>query len=212
MKRRTVGFTLIELLVVIAIIAILAAILFPVFARARAKAQQVSCLTNIKQATLGMHMYASDYDDFVPTKMGTDKGPPYAKYPCLLVVPYVETSKVMECPLKKSTLKTPRGPRFAASYHTFGVGVKATLGACNKPTETVYWNESYVKEYAQHAFVCNVWSVDWSIPRNDPGPKPWDPAHSQGNNFGFVDGHAKWHSGTLYRDYADWRYAVQWRK
>jgi prepilin-type N-terminal cleavage/methylation domain-containing protein len=60
------GFTLIELLVVIAIIAILAAILFPVFARARAKAQQNNCLANIKELGLGVLMYCSDYDDHYP--------------------------------------------------------------------------------------------------------------------------------------------------
>jgi prepilin-type N-terminal cleavage/methylation domain-containing protein len=58
MKRH--GFTLIELLVVIAIIAILAAILFPVFARAREKARANTCLSNVKQLTLGLMMYVSD--------------------------------------------------------------------------------------------------------------------------------------------------------
>jgi len=60
------GFTLIELLVVIAIIAILAAILFPVFARARAKARMASCLSNIKQIALAMIMYADDNDETFP--------------------------------------------------------------------------------------------------------------------------------------------------
>nr|MBP8953256.1 prepilin-type N-terminal cleavage/methylation domain-containing protein [Armatimonadota bacterium] len=60
--RRTSGFTLIELLVVIAIIAILAAILFPVFARAREKARQASCQSNIKQIMLACIMYKTDYD------------------------------------------------------------------------------------------------------------------------------------------------------
>jgi len=64
--RRRQGFTLIELLVVIAIIAILAAILFPVFARAREKARQTSCLANIKQIGLGCLMYAADYDSCFP--------------------------------------------------------------------------------------------------------------------------------------------------
>ncbi len=63
--RRTHGFTLIELLVVIAIIAILAAILFPVFARAREKARQASCQSNLKQLALGVMMYAQDYDETI---------------------------------------------------------------------------------------------------------------------------------------------------
>jgi len=64
MKRR--GFTLIELLVVIAIIAILAAILFPVFAKAREKARQASCTSNVKQLALGALMYIQDYDEQYP--------------------------------------------------------------------------------------------------------------------------------------------------
>ncbi|MFQ3610050.1 MAG: DUF1559 domain-containing protein [Fimbriimonadales bacterium] len=65
-KRGTFGFTLIELLVVIAIIAILAAILFPVFAQAREKARQSSCTSNVKQAALAVMMYLSDYDETFP--------------------------------------------------------------------------------------------------------------------------------------------------
>jgi prepilin-type N-terminal cleavage/methylation domain-containing protein/prepilin-type processing-associated H-X9-DG protein len=66
MSNRKSAFTLIELLVVIAIIAILAAILFPVFAQAREKARSVSCLSNVKQLTLGWVMYAQDYDENFP--------------------------------------------------------------------------------------------------------------------------------------------------
>ncbi len=62
-KRHALGFTLIELLVVIAIIAILAAILFPVFAQAREKARQTACLSNMKQAGLATVLYVQDYDE-----------------------------------------------------------------------------------------------------------------------------------------------------
>jgi prepilin-type N-terminal cleavage/methylation domain-containing protein len=69
-KRSRRGFTLIELLVVIAIIAILAAILFPVFARAREKARQSSCQSNLKQIGLAFTMYAQDYDEKMPRGSG----------------------------------------------------------------------------------------------------------------------------------------------
>jgi len=66
MTLRKNGFTLIELLVVIAIIAILAAILFPVFAKAREKAMTINCVNNLKQLALAIHMYIGDYDGFFP--------------------------------------------------------------------------------------------------------------------------------------------------
>src|SRR5438128_6726307 len=71
--RRMTGFTLIELLVVIAIIAILAAILFPVFARAREQARKASCLSNLRQIGTGILMYAQDFDDVLPPpRIGTE--------------------------------------------------------------------------------------------------------------------------------------------
>jgi len=73
-RRKTNGFTLIELLVVIAIIAILAAILFPVFAQAREKARQTSCVSNEKQMALSVLMYSQDYDELFPEAFGADPG------------------------------------------------------------------------------------------------------------------------------------------
>src|SRR5206468_2013279 len=75
MERRN-GFTLIELLVVIAIIAILAAILFPVFAQARDKARQADCMSNLKQLGTACAMYANDYDGYFPAPGGTEPAYP----------------------------------------------------------------------------------------------------------------------------------------
>ena len=72
--RQREGFTLIELLVVIAIIAILAAILFPVFAQAREKARQTSCTSNLKQQGTAMMMYAQDYDESYPSNWYPQNG------------------------------------------------------------------------------------------------------------------------------------------
>ncbi len=77
-RRVRAGFTLIELLVVIAIIAILAAILFPVFAQARAKARQASCVSNLKQIGTGMLQYAQDYDEAMVNHYYKDANSPWA--------------------------------------------------------------------------------------------------------------------------------------
>jgi prepilin-type N-terminal cleavage/methylation domain-containing protein/prepilin-type processing-associated H-X9-DG protein len=94
MIRQQRGFTLIELLVVIAIIAILAAILFPVFAQARAKARQIACLSNIKQINTGLQMYVQDYDERLPTSWA--KG--FPGDPMFFVQPYLKNVQVLECP------------------------------------------------------------------------------------------------------------------
>jgi prepilin-type N-terminal cleavage/methylation domain-containing protein/prepilin-type processing-associated H-X9-DG protein len=90
------GFTLIELLVVIAIIAILAAILFPVFAQARDKARQSTCLSNARQMGIALSMYTQDYDETYPWAIGL----PNAVSPAWpgLIAPYVKNLAVFQCP------------------------------------------------------------------------------------------------------------------
>jgi len=84
------------LLVVIAIIAILAAILFPVFSRAREKARQTSCLSNLKQLDLGVGMYVQDYDETYPPFAYVAGGMPYTAFD--MVLPYIKNRQILLCP------------------------------------------------------------------------------------------------------------------
>jgi prepilin-type N-terminal cleavage/methylation domain-containing protein/prepilin-type processing-associated H-X9-DG protein len=103
---RSVGFTLIELLVVIAIIAILAAILFPVFARARENARRASCQSNLKQIGLGLAQYVADYDDVLPDPASVGQydasnaaGSTPDKYKWMdAIFPYVKSEQIFNCP------------------------------------------------------------------------------------------------------------------
>ncbi|RYX85328.1 DUF1559 domain-containing protein [bacterium] len=114
-SKRAAGFTLIELLVVIAIIAILAAILFPVFARARENARRSSCQSNLKQIGLGVMQYVSDYDGVMPPSQacavaetspgsGTcQAGTATLSWPSL-VYPYIKSGQVFVCPSGSTTV------------------------------------------------------------------------------------------------------------
>src|SRR5438045_9113804 len=93
--RKRFGFTLIELLVVIAIIAILAAILFPVFARARENARRASCQSNMKQMGLGLLQYTQDYDEMLPFGNG---GASSAVGWAGQMYPYVKSTQLYKCP------------------------------------------------------------------------------------------------------------------
>jgi prepilin-type N-terminal cleavage/methylation domain-containing protein len=95
------GFTLIELLVIIAIIAILSAILFPVFAQVREKARQTTCLSNLKQIGLGITQYTQDYDEVMPPAWQSSDGHwddnLYARWSDL-IFPYIKSGGVFNCP------------------------------------------------------------------------------------------------------------------
>jgi prepilin-type N-terminal cleavage/methylation domain-containing protein/prepilin-type processing-associated H-X9-DG protein len=141
MNKRS-GFTLIELLVVIAIIAILAAILFPVFAQAREKARTISCLSNTKQIGLATMMYVQDYDETFfsqPWPGGCDQassgywtdGPsqglpnqPRTNW-ALLLQPYIKNGQVFKCP-------SFSGATYTASY---------PLWVCDDPSQKKVVNE-----------------------------------------------------------------------
>jgi prepilin-type N-terminal cleavage/methylation domain-containing protein/prepilin-type processing-associated H-X9-DG protein len=170
------GFTLIELLVVIAIIAILAAILFPVFARAREKARQSSCASNLKQITLGLLMYAQDYDERFPIEFfgWGDITPTWRE----VTVPYIKNTQVYQCPSESAWTWTygmdPNWTVWNGGYY----GETLKLAKFERPAETLLVGENRD----------NDWPVN--IPGSTYGAIQL--RHNEGANCSFVDGHVKW--------------------
>ncbi|MCE5238906.1 DUF1559 domain-containing protein [bacterium] len=200
------GFTLIELLVVIAIIAILAAILFPVFAKAREKARQSSCLSNLKQLGLAAMQYAQDYDERIVKCYlywsSTFSQTQYRWYwqansnPGMLW-PYVKNSQVFMCP---SVGKHAYGISFVGQT---GADPGTAIGTIQSPAETVLFADSLL----WHGDPDTGMGGD-SVPgkvfkysdRNSAGRLTSGcyggglvaKRHNDGANFAFCDGHCKW--------------------
>ncbi len=131
------AFTLIELLVVIAIIAILAAILFPVFAQAREKARQTACLSNLKQIGLAFRMYTEDYDEVHMYSLMNEAGSPPSIYSWQQrMIPYVKNGQVFVCP---SSLADSDPVHLIKLREAGGV---VAYGFSYKPNRLVMWQKS----------------------------------------------------------------------
>jgi len=209
--RRVTGFTLIELLVVIAIIAILAAILFPVFARAREKARQTSCLSNVKQITLACLMYAQDYDEMLPCGR-----PQYLA--CAndstafwqhVVMPYMKNMQMLVCPSNSARVNAQCAKFFPwarAMNVTDNYGINCRLG-----TSGGYLMANIQRPAEVYYVVCGVnagggWWRGFTYARGTCAANAYyREIHNEGINIGLADGHAKWvKSSRAFANTSDW--------
>jgi len=207
-KRR--GFTLIELLVVIAIIAILAAILFPVFARAREAARQSSCTSNVKQITTGWIMYAQDYDETTWPYSSNAGSTGYAFNWTVIVQPYIKNTQVMRCP----SLNAAQG--YAENFILNGAG--RALAQIPFPAQTPAFADANGTNTVGQclAFIIPTGSNgarhDGRQLSNVTNPTAgWGGAdagrinawrHNEGAVYGFCDGHVKFQRHQLVTDAA----------
>ena len=196
------GFTLIELLVVIAIIAILAAILFPVFARAREKARQTSCLNNTKQIGMGAMQYAQDYDEMwhrhyypVATPLPQPDGSAASANIIWthMIYPYVKNTQVFKCPssAEDMTFSNVTSYNYAFNYHNNGIMNHRSLAHILRPASVLVYVDG--GSYIAAPFVAP--GANPAL-RTDPGGhyyidavKAW---HNDGCNVIYADGHSKW--------------------
>ncbi len=213
MYSKRAGFTLIELLVVIAIIAILAAILFPVFAKAREKARQTSCLSNVKQLMLACQMYDIDYEH-VPVWWMRDGSGWLGGGWAVEISPYVKNDQIFTCP---SQGVSPGTVCYKPPWHywcTFGTGWTVyshvhyhKFGQVEFPPEILYIGELR-HTGVRDEFGCpfQYGTVFW--PEMGGGGRDTAIVHNEGSNFAFVDGHAKWLSrGTVIDGAVAWQAA-----
>ena len=190
------GFTLIELLVVIAIIAILAAILFPVFARARENARRSSCQSNQKQVILGLKQYVQDNDELFPQAYVNASVYGWADS----IQPYTKSIQVYQCPSETNgPSTTPSADGYTDYWYNLG------LSGANEATLNYIANVVAIGDgsHGNAAYVsngCSDFNYAGTMPTactagNASFTKSVAQRHLDGLNIGFADGHVKWYRG-----------------
>lgn len=226
------GFTLIELLVVIAIIAILAAILFPVFARAREKARQSSCSSNVKQIMTAWKMYSTDYDgQFTHHIYGTTTAVAYYWY--YPMAPYIKNNQIWQCPSDQPHNFTNK-PLDEASYgmnwlYCNGRYIRTSSGGTYlyTPALPAPWKiggcEEFIEDPADTICVTDAVGVTINSSTGVRTPNVmvndaqsgggttyaggWNNVsdrHNDGVNCGYIDGHVKWGKKDSIRQWEHW--------
>jgi prepilin-type N-terminal cleavage/methylation domain-containing protein/prepilin-type processing-associated H-X9-DG protein len=217
MTRR--GFTLIELLVVIAIIAILAAILFPVFARAREKARQTSCESNMKQIILACIMYKTDYDSRFPQNCTSSSATG-----CVapgwdwmeVTMPYVKNQQVYQCPDADVNIQTcaPGVPRSFSGWrggYACNAGKPGVIGQIGNgpfgnswnrvaPNESTFQDVSSLVAIVESVTTCDMFCGVGHAGTDSGSTTGWDARRTDHNgqmNVAFYDGHVKSHQRTF---------------
>ena len=129
-QKQPKAFTLIELLVVIAIIAILAAILFPVFAQVREKARQTSCLSNLRQVGLSVQMYAQDYDErYTNTELGGNIDDAHEYYWGDMLFPYTKNWQMLQCPSANQKIVFKTGATTYSQQWSYNYGINDIIAS-----------------------------------------------------------------------------------
>jgi len=217
---RSAAFTLIELLVVIAIIAILAAVLFPVFAQAREKARQTACLSNVKQMATAVAMYTQDYEETLPyhAKDSSDflNENNYSGFGvnwAYQLYPYIKNKRVYICPsavLQDGVSDQGTFPMITYQGNAVVLSQKGTpLAAITNPTDIIFCSEgAFLQNFAYcrpkesstnpptfinwHNVDCRAAYTRY-LPQVRPGcGEAYNDSHMGGGNLVFCDGHAKW--------------------
>jgi prepilin-type N-terminal cleavage/methylation domain-containing protein/prepilin-type processing-associated H-X9-DG protein len=231
------GFTLIELLIVIAIIALLAAILFPVFSRARENARRISCMSNMKQLGLGYMQYAQDYDERLPSWYMFSVHGSYAISEAqpgtyAMMRSYLKSDAIWICPSDYANETTQMCAEYNCAYPQ--ADSRVTISTVKEKGGRSYVQNSVLLRgrflpsgdatyagvllsalaYPSEAMLLADGNSGASVEGIVDGNQAWGipPRHFGGANVAYADGHAKWKPGPIAQKGTDgyWRFSNEW--